>query len=77
MMKFYIEIFGCKVNSYEGNYLKEIFIKNNYEYTSDFKNADIVIVNTCTVTNTADNKCRKFIRRVRRENPEVILIVTK
>ncbi len=75
-MKFYIEIFGCKVNSYEGNYLKEIFIKNNYEYTSDFKNADIVIVNTCTVTNTADNKCRKFIRRVRRENPEVILIVT-
>ena len=76
MMKFYIEIFGCKVNSYEGNYLKEIFIKNNYEYTSDFKNADIVIVNTCTVTNTADNKCRKFIRRVRRENPEVILIVT-
>lgn len=76
MMKFYIEIFGCKVNSYEGNYLKEIFIRNNYEYIDDYKCADIVIVNTCTVTNTADNKCRKYIRRVRRDNPKVILIVT-
>ncbi len=75
-MKFYIEIFGCKVNSYEGNYLKEIFIRNNYEYIDDYKCADIVIVNTCTVTNTADNKCRKYIRRVRRDNPKVILIVT-
>ncbi len=75
-MKFYIETFGCKVNSYESNYLKELFVKNNYDYTNDYHMADIVIVNTCTVTNTADNKCRKYIRRIRRDNPSSILIVT-
>ncbi len=74
-MKFYIETFGCKVNSYESNYLKEILSKK-YEYIDDYKEANIIIVNTCTVTNTADNKCRKYIRRVRRDNPSSILIVT-
>ncbi len=75
-MKFYIETFGCKVNSYESNYIKEALIRDGFEYINSMNEANIVIVNTCTVTNTADNKCRKYIRRVKREVQSSILIVT-
>ncbi|MBQ8659575.1 MAG: tRNA (N(6)-L-threonylcarbamoyladenosine(37)-C(2))-methylthiotransferase MtaB [Bacilli bacterium] len=74
-MKFSILTFGCKVNSYESEFMKEQLIKNGYEYIDDFKLGDIVIVNTCSVTNTADSKCRKMIRSVRRENDDCILMV--
>jgi len=74
-MKFSIITFGCKVNSYESEYMKEQLINNNYEYVDDYKNAQVVIVNTCSVTNTADNKCKKAIRGVRRDNPRCVLMV--
>ncbi len=74
-MKFSIITFGCKVNSYESEYMKEQLINNNYQCVEDFKEADIVIVNTCSVTNTADNKCKKAIRGVRRDNPDCVLMV--
>lgn len=74
-MKFSIITFGCKVNSYESEYMKEQLLNNNYVLETDYKKSDIVIVNTCSVTNTADNKCKKMIRSVRRENPTSILIV--
>jgi threonylcarbamoyladenosine tRNA methylthiotransferase MtaB len=74
-MKFSIITFGCKVNSYESEYMKEQLINNNYQCVDDFKEADIVIVNTCSVTNTADNKSKKAIRGVKRENPNAVLMV--
>ena len=74
-MKFYIETFGCKVNTYESNYISESLTKNGFSLTQNMSDADIIIVNTCTVTNTADSKCRKYVRRVRRENEKSILIV--
>ena len=74
-MKFSILTFGCKVNSYESEFMKEQLLKNNYIYNDDYKSSDIVIVNTCSVTNTADNKCKKMIRSVRRENSKCILMV--
>ncbi len=74
-MKFSIITFGCKVNSYESEYMKEQLLKNNYLYNDDYKTSDIVIVNTCSVTNTADNKCKKMIRDVRRDNKKAILMV--
>lgn len=74
-MKFSIMTFGCKVNSYESEFMKEQLIKNGYVYIDDVKIADIVIVNTCSVTNTADNKCKKSIRSIRRDNPNAILMV--
>ena len=74
-MKFTILTFGCKVNSYESEFMKEKMIDNGFEYVEDYKNSDIVIVNTCSVTNTADNKCRKMIRSVRRENEACTLVV--
>ncbi len=74
-MTFNIITFGCKVNSYESEYIKEELINNNYKYVDDYKTADIVIVNTCSVTNTADNKSKKAIRGVKRENPNAVLMV--
>ena len=73
-MKFNILTFGCKVNSYESEFMKEQLLKSNYVYVDDYKISDIVIVNTCSVTNTADNKCKKMIRSVRRENPNAVLM---
>ncbi len=74
-MKFYIETFGCKVNSYESNFIKQSLIKGGFLYVDKIDEANIIIVNTCTVTNTADAKCKKFVRRVRREYSNVILVV--
>ena len=74
-MKFFIETFGCKVNAYESNYIKQSLANNDFLCVDNLNEADIIIVNTCTVTNTADSKCKKFVRRVRRENPKSILIV--
>ena len=72
-MKFYIYSLGCKVNSYESNVMKDNLINNGFIY-SDIDNADIVIINSCTVTNVADNKTMKLIRHVR-NNYDVILVV--
>ena len=63
---------GCKVNSYENNALKELFLKNGF---SDKDKQDITIVNTCSVTAVADQKSRQIIRREKRLNPNAILCV--
>lgn len=74
-MKVCIKTLGCKVNLYESEMIKEKFIDNNYEITEDEKISDIIIINTCSVTNTADNKSKKIIRSSRRENPKSIIVV--
>ncbi len=74
-MKFYIETFGCKVNAYESNFVIKSLEDNGFILVNDINNANIIIVNTCTVTNTADSKCKKFIRRVKREYSSAILCV--
>ena len=59
LMKFSIITFGCKVNAYESEYMKEELVKNGYIYTFSLPEANLIIINTCSVTNTADNKCKK------------------
>ena len=74
-MKFNIITMGCKVNAYESNYMSESLENNGFLFCDDYKNSDVVIINTCTVTNTADKKSLKEVRRIRRENPNAILVV--
>lgn len=74
-MKFYIETFGCKVNTYESNFMKQSLLANGFVFSDEMNNSDIIIINTCTVTNTADSKCKKYVRKVRRENAKSILVV--
>ena len=73
-MKFKIVTLGCKVNTYESEMMREKLLAKNYEETFD-NNADIVIINTCSVTNMADAKSRKLIRYQKRENPNAIIVV--
>ena len=64
---------GCKVNTYENEYIISCFKDKGYEITSDV--ADIYIINTCSVTNQSDAKSRKVINRVARENPNSVIVV--
>ena len=73
-MKFYIYTLGCKVNTYESNIMEENLINHGYTKSND-KDADIYIVNTCTVTNTSDNKSLKIIRRILNNYPDKICVV--
>ena len=74
-MKFNIVTFGCKVNQYESNMMKERMLSSNFFYEEDINKANIIIVNTCSVTNVADKKCLKMIRKIKREYPNAILVV--
>jgi len=72
-MTFKIITLGCKVNTYESEYMLEELLKSGYIYNEE--KPDIVIINTCSVTNMADSKSLKIVRRVKRENPNSILVV--
>lgn len=74
-MKVVIETLGCKVNAYESEQIKESFKNAGYELTEDISSSDVIVINTCTVTNQADSKSRKMIRHARRENNEACLVV--
>lgn len=65
---------GCKVNSYESEYVLSSFKENGYEIVLDGE-ADVFIINTCSVTNQSDAKSRKVINRIARENPHAIIVV--
>ena len=73
-MTFTIITFGCKVNTYESEMMKERLEKHGYQYTTK-EEANITIINTCTVTNTADKKSKKMVRHIKKNNPQTILIV--
>ena len=64
---------GCKVNAYETEYILSCFKNKGFEINTE--EADIYIINTCSVTNTSDAKSRKVINRIVRENPNAIIVV--
>ena len=72
-MKFQIYTLGCKVNAYESEVMKEKLLKENFLY--DEENPDIVIINTCSVTNIADQKSRKMVRHFKGLHPGAIIVV--
>lgn len=67
---------GCKVNQYESEYMAELLKKAGYEIVSHDEKADYYIVNSCTVTATADQKTRQNIRKFKRNNPDSTVILT-
>ena len=74
-MKACVITLGCKVNLYESEFIKESLIKNNYVLTDIDNNPDVIVINTCTVTNQADSKSRKTIRSARSKNKDSIIVV--
>lgn len=72
-MTAYYYTFGCKVNQYETDVICELMEKSGFSTVSEIKLAEVIIINSCTVTGWADNKLRQLIRRIRRENPEAMI----
>ena len=72
-MTFTIYTLGCKVNTYESEMMREKLLKAGY--VSSQENPDIIIVNTCTVTNVADHKSLEIVKRFRKKYEKAILVV--
>lgn len=67
---------GCKVNHYETEAIWQLFKEADYDRVDFETNADVFVINTCTVTNTGDKKSRQVIRRAIRQNPDAVVCVT-
>ncbi|MCM1143112.1 MAG: tRNA (N(6)-L-threonylcarbamoyladenosine(37)-C(2))-methylthiotransferase MtaB [Blautia sp.] len=65
---------GCKVNAYEMEVMQQILQKNGYKIVDFDENADIYIINTCTVTNIADRKSRQMLHRAKAKNPDAVVV---
>lgn len=76
MSKVAFHTLGCKVNHYETEAIWQLFKEEGYERTEFDHQADVYVINTCTVTNTGDKKSRQVIRRAVRQNPDAVICVT-
>lgn len=74
--KFFLITLGCKVNQYEAELMRETLLGRGYSETSVPEEAALCVVNTCTVTNSADSKSRKVIRHFRQANRTAKVIIT-
>lgn len=66
---------GCRVNQYEAQALEGLFSQNGFTVVLDGE-ADVFVINSCTVTSAADRKSRQAVRRVRREHPGAVVVLT-
>ncbi len=71
-----LETLGCKLNQAETERLSRELAASGYKVVSSGEKADIYILNTCTVTGTADQKARQLLRLWHRENPEAVVVAT-
>ena len=74
MKKAALHNLGCKVNSYETDAMRRILEDAGYEIVDFHDEADVYVINTCTVTNIADRKSRQMISRARTQNPDAIVV---
>lgn len=65
---------GCKVNSYELEFVQQKFVQKGYNIVPFDQNADIYVINTCTVTNIADRKSRQMLHQAKKRNPEALVV---
>ncbi|MEG3072855.1 MAG: tRNA (N(6)-L-threonylcarbamoyladenosine(37)-C(2))-methylthiotransferase MtaB [Ruthenibacterium sp.] len=75
-MKIAFYTLGCKVNQNETGALAQLFCENGFSLAEDGDDADVYIVNSCTVTAGGDRKSRQWLRRAKRENPHAITVLT-
>ena len=75
-MKVSFNTLGCKLNFSDTSTLAREFIEGGYERTEKVAEADVCVINSCSVTEHADKKCRNLIRRFHKLNPSTIIAVT-
>jgi threonylcarbamoyladenosine tRNA methylthiotransferase MtaB len=73
---FYVQNFGCRATQADGAAIERQFEERGLDRASELGEAEIVVLNTCTVTSSADQDARAAIRRVHRENPQARIVVT-
>ena len=76
MASFYVQNFGCRATQADGAAIERQFEEQGLDRASELGEAEIVVLNTCTVTSSADQDARAAIRRVHRENPQARIVVT-
>jgi threonylcarbamoyladenosine tRNA methylthiotransferase MtaB len=76
MASVYVKTLGCKVNTFDGHALENQFKAKGYALTTDPQQADITVINTCSVTANAEREARYLARRLRRECPDTLLVFT-
>src|SRR3954453_19639944 len=74
--KYFVQNFGCRATQADGAALESLLAAKGLASSAERAAADLVVLNTCTVTSTADDDVRQTIRRVHRENPEARILVT-
>ena len=74
MKKAALHNLGCKVNAYETEAMQELLVRHGYQIVPFQEEADVYIINTCTVTNMADRKSRQMLHRARKRNPKAVVV---
>ena len=74
MKKAALHNLGCKVNAYETEAMQQMLEAAGYEIVDFHENADVYVINTCSVTNMADRKSRQMIHRAKKLNPEAVIV---
>lgn len=74
-MRVHFQTFGCKANQYDTERMRQELEARGAETVADREDADVVVLNTCTVTNQADAEARRAVRRAQRDNPGVHVVV--
>jgi len=74
--KFFVQNFGCRATQADGAALESLLSAKGLEAAAERSHADLVVLNTCTVTSAADDDVRQTVRRVHRENPCARILVT-
>lgn len=76
MEKFFIHSMGCKSNQFEGDLIKDNLIKNGMIQSDSIEDADIYILNSCTVTHKSDNEAMYLLRNAKHKNNNVLTVIT-
>src|SRR5215469_8884583 len=74
--RFFVQNFGCRATQADGAALETLLAAKGLEAAAERSAADLVVLNTCTVTSSADEDVRQTVRRVHRENPQARILVT-
>ncbi len=67
---------GCKLNFSETSTLSRLMEQEGFEKKDFDSNADVYVINTCSVTDNADKECRQIVRRIQRKSPESFVVIT-
>lgn len=72
-MKFYLEVYGCTANKSDGNLVKSILTNDKYEYVEEIRDADVLIILTCTVINTTEQRMISRLKKLKQTGKKIIV----